>query len=237
MLWLWSSVCGAQEGLNSDSPQPASLTTGARSALRDLMAPTLMSGSHPSPWKAIKTRRHHPQAFTGRPAEALRAQLGPKEEQPSSHSCCRTLFPVVGHTESLHLLHHLIMRFFWGMQSFSSEDPCRTPPRLASYLHCVPVNLSTKELCSAARDLEEFPGRSTSCLEREVWSINQCTLGHPRPFCPQGLRLPLAVGALEYFPCCPSRELCPLLGYVSLRGWLVISRGTVPLSWCEGAEH
>lgn len=46
-------------------------TCGAHFVLRDLMAPTLMSGSHPSPWKAIKTRRHHPQAFTGRPAEVL----------------------------------------------------------------------------------------------------------------------------------------------------------------------
>ncbi|EDM05362.1 polymerase (DNA-directed), delta interacting protein 2 (predicted) [Rattus norvegicus] len=63
-------------------------TCGAHFVLRDLMAPTLMFGSHPSPWKAIRTRRHHPQAFTGRPAEAL---VGPYEQQLSTRNCCRTL--------------------------------------------------------------------------------------------------------------------------------------------------
>lgn len=73
---------------------------GAHFVLRDLMAPTLMFGSHPSPWKAIRTRRHHPQAFTGRPAEAL---VGPYEQQLSTQHCCRTL----------NLSHYGILFFFF----------------------------------------------------------------------------------------------------------------------------
>lgn len=53
-------------------------TCGALSASRGLMVPTLTSGSLPSPWKAIKMRRHRPQAFIGRPAEALSTQAPPR---------------------------------------------------------------------------------------------------------------------------------------------------------------
>nr|KAF6296639.1 DNA polymerase delta interacting protein 2 [Myotis myotis] len=86
----------------------------------------------PSPWKAIKMRRHHPQAFTGRPAEALNGQA------QSLNSCHPTiaaeLSPSVGHSGSLNWLRHLNVGFFlwWEGCNFSPEDPCRTPPRLAS---------------------------------------------------------------------------------------------------------
>lgn len=42
------------------------VTCGVLFGLRGLMAPTLMSESHPSHWKATKMRRRLPLAFTGR---------------------------------------------------------------------------------------------------------------------------------------------------------------------------
>lgn len=86
--WWAGNRCYLRSSLRSSTAamSPCKLpvgTCGVLSALRGLMAPTLMSASLPFPWKAIKMRRHHPQAFTGRPAEALSAQAWPLRN--SSH--------------------------------------------------------------------------------------------------------------------------------------------------------
>nr|KAF6416807.1 DNA polymerase delta interacting protein 2 [Molossus molossus] len=86
--WWAGNQCYPRSSLRSSTAatSPCKLPVGicgVRSASRGLMAPTSMSGSLPSPWKAIKMRRHHPQAFTGRPAEALSGQA--QSPKNSSH--------------------------------------------------------------------------------------------------------------------------------------------------------
>lgn len=84
--------------------------------LRGLMAPTLMSESHPFLWKATKTRRHPPPAFTGRADRVLR----PTE----TCVCCRPLPPYYAaakNTELLNILNHFCFncclrgRLFWTL--------------------------------------------------------------------------------------------------------------------------
>lgn len=114
--WWAGNQCYPRSSLHSNiaATSPCKLpvgTCGVRSASRGLMVPILMSGSLLSPWKAIKMRRHHPQAFTGRPAEALSAQARPLKNSS---------YPTIAAELSLHhgpqwvsFWHHLIVGFFF----------------------------------------------------------------------------------------------------------------------------
>lgn len=83
-------------------------------------------------------------------------------------------------------------------------------------------------------------------LKCQVWSINQCTLGHPCHFFPRvsGSFFDPEWGARgARFPCCPSRKLPLLLGYVyfpsEAGGWLDVFQrhcASQPVGWGAGLD-